>query len=124
MTRSGSARRDPRGRSGGRSSIGAGARAGSGTARTAGSSCKWTAATISGTFATIVDCDRYRDILLEEEAENLLPGMAPGGGAGGGRRRGRAGAPSGAAAGHREREFTGDSESDEDAERMVRIARL
>ena len=66
----------------------------------------------------------YRDILLEEEAENLLPGMAPGGGAGGGRRRGRAGAPSGAAAGHREREFTGDSESDEDAERMVRIARL
>ena len=72
--------------------------------------------------ATIVDCDRCRDILLEEEAENLLPGMAPGGGAG--RRRGRAGAPSGAAAGHREREFTGDSESDEDAERMVRIARL
>ena len=73
---------------------------------------------------TIVDCDHCRDILLEEEAENLLPGMAPGGGAGGGRRRGRAGAPSGAAAGHREREFTGDSDSDEDSERMVRIARL
>ena len=32
--------------------------------------------------AKIVDCDHYRDLLLEEEAENLLYGMMPGGRAG------------------------------------------
>ena len=63
-------------------------------------------------------CLIFSDILLEEDAENL-PGLA---GGGGGRRRGRPG-PSHSVPGHREREFSGDDDSDDNTDRD-RIARL
>ena len=59
------------------------------------------------------DCS---DILLEEQENELPPG---GGGGGGGRRRGRPAGPSM----HREREFTGEDDGDDDKDRD-RIARL
>ena len=59
------------------------------------------------------------DILLEEQENELPPGAGGGGGGGGGRRRGRQAGPSM----HREREFTGEDDGEDDQDRD-RIARL
>ena len=71
-----------------------------------------------GTSNSLIPPDRS-DILLEEQENELPPGGAGGGGGGGGRRRGRPAGPSM----HREREFTGEDDGEDDQDRD-RIARL